>query len=181
MDQLTDYPCVANGDVSSYFSKEGILNDDSFSKITVNLTGNIFETAKSIRPDWIGTNKLNKEEIVKCSGYTLFCDDDSPIVLLDERFFNDSFSKNFIWIEVLIHEITHVCDFIRNKGIMGHDSFLLNKCIYFSASNIQRISDFFLFLHGWNKKRYLNKIRISKVLAVPDKVTGSLECFDIQL
>lgn len=123
MEQLTDYPCVVNGVVSSYFSKEGIPDDDSFSKITVNLTGNIFETVKSIRPDWIGTNKLNKEEIDKCSGYTLFCEDDSPIVLLDKRFFKDSVSKDFTWIEVLIHEITHVCDFIRNKGIMGHDSF----------------------------------------------------------
>lgn len=44
-------------------------------------------------------------------------------MLLDKRFFKDSVSKDFTWIEVLIHEITHVCDFIRNKGIMGHDSF----------------------------------------------------------
>lgn len=115
MEQLTDYPCVVNGVVSSYFSKEGIPDDDSFSKITVNLTGNIFETVKSIRPDWIGTNKLNKEEIDKCSGYTLFCEDDSPIVLLDKRFFKDSVSKDFTWIEVLIHEITHVCDLLKIK------------------------------------------------------------------
>jgi len=123
LDQLTDYLSMINVVLNSYLSKESIPNDSSFPEIAVNLTENIFVTIKSIRPDWIGTNKLNKEEIDKCNGYTLFTDDGSPIVLIDESFFKDSVTKNFNWIEVLIHEITHVCDFIRNRGIMGHNSF----------------------------------------------------------
>ena len=95
MDQLTDYLSMINVVLNSYLSKESIPNDSSFPEIAVNLTENIFVTIKSIRPDWIGTNKLNKEEIDKCNGYTLFTDDGSPIVLIDESFFKDSVTKNF--------------------------------------------------------------------------------------
>lgn len=66
----------------------------------IRIVKNIWDKIESLRPDLV--EKLNKNEVDKCTGYTLFSDNQVGIVLIDETYFFDSINKNFFWVEVLI-------------------------------------------------------------------------------
>lgn len=112
-----------SGVLSQYLETENIPSDSYISQIKVKIVGNLFDEIRCLRPDLGERYGQIKEEIEKCSGYTLPIEGDSLAILLDETFFANSAQKNLMWIEVLLHEITHAFDFINNKGIMGHNSF----------------------------------------------------------
>lgn len=114
---------LIRGILSQYLEGEDIPNDSFISKIRIDIVGNIFDEIKRLRPDLGEKYKQSKEEIETCSGYTLPIGGDVFSILIDETYLVNSVKKNFIWIEVLLHEITHAFDFIRNIGIMGHNSY----------------------------------------------------------
>ena len=109
--------------LSQYLENEGISGDEFISKIRIELVDSIFGAIERLRPDMAEKYRQQKEEIEKCSGYTLPIKNETMAVLIDKAFFDDSTQKNFMWVEVLLHEITHAADFMNNKGIMGHNTF----------------------------------------------------------
>lgn len=88
----------------------------------------IWAEIENLCPDMV--QKLNKNEIDKCDGYTLFPNNETGLVLIDKTFLSNSTEKNYCWIEVLIHEITHYRDYKSNLGIFGHDTYdsMLSCC-----------------------------------------------------
>lgn len=114
--------------LGKYCGDENISNIEELPEIK--LVENIFREIEKVRPDM--AKVLDKDEIEKCSGYTLFLDNGTEIILVDKSFFNRSIIKNLIWVEVLLHEITHVQDYKNNRGIYGHDSYdSMIKCLPF--------------------------------------------------
>lgn len=87
----------------------------------IRIVESIWSEIENLRPDM--AEKLNKNEIDKCSGYTLPLDNETVLVLIDKTFLSNSTQKNFCWVEVLIHEITHYRDLKNNLGIFGHKTY----------------------------------------------------------
>lgn len=95
----------------------------------IRIVESIWIEIENSRPDI--ANKLDKDEIEGLSGYCLFLDDETGVILIDKTFFFDSIGKNnLIWVEVLIHEITHYRDYKNNLGIFGHETYdsMLSCC-----------------------------------------------------
>ena len=70
--------------------------------------------------------------VLEIDGYLLFLDDETAVILINEAFLFDSIRKNFCWVEVLIHEITHYRDYKNNLGIFGHNTYdsMLSCCSF---------------------------------------------------
>lgn len=114
--------------LGKYCRDEKISNIEEIPEIKI--VENMYKEIKEVRPDM--AKKLDKDEIKKCSGYTLFLNNSTEIILVNKSFLNSSIIKNYIWVEVLIHELTHVQDYKSNQGIYGHDSYdSMMKCLPF--------------------------------------------------
>lgn len=87
----------------------------------IRIVESIWTEIENFRPDM--AEKLNKDEIDKCSGYTLPLDNETVSVLIDKTFLSNSTQKNFCWIEVLIHEITHCRDLNASLGLFNHSTY----------------------------------------------------------
>ena len=92
---------------------------------TNDIAGKILE----INPNLKYNPLFNIEQYQNLSGNVQFLDDNSIAILFDEEFLSESMQKNFCWIEVIIHEATHACDYYSNLGIMGCDTLIsMQKC-----------------------------------------------------
>lgn len=101
--------------ISKYITTNKI-EKDIVSKIKVNFVESIFDNIATIRPELI-QNGMNINNIKKCNGYTLFLTDNTVLILIDRASYTES--KNFVWIEILIHEYTHAIDYL--KGFVLYD------------------------------------------------------------
>ena len=54
-----------------------------------------------------------------------------------------------------------------------------NQVINFGAFPVEKVSNFLLFIQGWNTKWNLDKITVSQILAISNIVTGSLQSCNI--
>lgn len=106
-------------------------NKDELSGIRgIRIVESIWSEIENLRPDI--AKKHGRDRIEKCTGYILFLDDETAVILIDEAFLVDSIRKNFRWVEVLIHEITHYRDYKSNLGIFGHNTYdsMLSCCSF---------------------------------------------------
>lgn len=118
MELIEDY---LGGILEKYCADENCDKEELSGIRAIRIVESIWSEIESLRPDI--ANNLERDEIEKCAGYTLFLDDETAVILIDKAFFFNSTKKNFLWIEVLIHEITHCRDFISNLGIFGNRTF----------------------------------------------------------
>lgn len=125
MELIEDYLC---GILEKYCADENCDKEELSGIRAIRIVESIWSEIKSLRPDI--ANNLEKDEIEKCAGHTLFLDDETAVILIEKAFFFDSTKKNFFWIEVLIHEITHYRDYKSNLGIFGHNTYdsMLSCC-----------------------------------------------------
>lgn len=115
MELFDEFLC---GTLKKYCANENCIKEEL---PEIRIVESIWDEIEKARPDM--ADKLNKDEIDKRSGYTLPLDNETLSVLIDKTYFFDSISKNFFWVEVLIHEITHCRDYKNNLGIFGHDTY----------------------------------------------------------
>lgn len=104
--------------INKYCSDEDIAQEEL---PQIKIVNSIWEEIETVRPDM--AKRLDKNAISKIAGYMLFFDNATGIVLIDATSFFNSISKNFFWVEVLVHEITHFRDYKSNLGIYGHDTY----------------------------------------------------------
>ncbi|MBQ7950478.1 MAG: hypothetical protein IJ278_01990 [Clostridia bacterium] len=117
--QITDESSsnTFNKIIELFFEKEKVginfpLND-------IILTDNIFQKVKELQPTLFTEEHFNKNQLLECTGYTLLFKNNTATVLIK----NDDFTKNFLWIETLVHELTHVKDFNDYLPIIKENNF----------------------------------------------------------
>lgn len=127
MELSEDYFCRV---LEKYCADENCDKEELSGISGIRIVESIWSEIENLRPDI--ANNLGRDEIEKCAGYTLFLDNEVAVILVDEAFFFDSTRKNFCWVEVLIHEITHFRDYKSNLGIFGHNTYesMLSCCSF---------------------------------------------------
>lgn len=125
MELIEDYLCRI---LEKYCADENCDKEELSGIRAIRIVESIWSEIEKLRPDI--ANKLGRDEIEKCAGHTLFLEDETVVILIDKAFCFDSTRKNFLWIEVLIHEITHYRDYKSNLGIFGHNTYdsMLSCC-----------------------------------------------------
>ena len=127
LELIEDYLC---GILEKYCEDENCDKEELSGIRAIGIVESIWSEIENLRPDI--ANKLGRDEIEKCAGYTLFLDNETAVILIDKVFYFDSIRKNFCWIEVLIHEITHYRDFKSHLGIFGNNTYdSMLKCYPF--------------------------------------------------
>lgn len=127
MELIENYIC---GILDKYCADENCDKEELSGIRDIRIVESIWSEIENLRPDI--TKKQGRDEIEKCAGYLLFLDDETAVLLIDETFLVDSMRKNFFWVEVLIHEITHYRDYKNNLGIFGHNTYddMLSCCSF---------------------------------------------------
>lgn len=87
----------------------------------LNITNDLSEEYKKIRPDLIEANKINIHEINDNNGITIPPKSNGDFtILLSQKYLAEEIKNNFLnWIGTIAHEITHVYDFNKFKAISG--------------------------------------------------------------
>lgn len=94
----------------------------------ITFTKNILKSVQEKQPDLLEHSGFNKDQLIFSSGYTLLFPDNTAEILILE----DNITKNYFWIETLIHEITHVRDFQDYLPVVRRQTFCeLQECIPF--------------------------------------------------
>ena len=102
MESIENFLC---GILDKYCADENCDKEELSGIRDIRIVKSIWSEFENLRPDI--AKKQGRDEIEKCDGYLLFLDDETAVILINEAFLFDSIRKNFCWVEVLIHEITH--------------------------------------------------------------------------
>lgn len=85
----------------------------------ISFENDVVQAVLTLQPELADNTSLDKRELSNCSGYTcLFPDNTATIVISTENI-----GKNMLWMETLIHEITHVKDYKEYLHIVGAENF----------------------------------------------------------
>ena len=127
LESIENYLC---GILDKYCADENCDKEGLSGIRDIRIVKSIWSEIENLRPDI--AKKQGRDEIEQCAGYLLFLDDETAVILINEAFLFDSIRKNFCWVEVLIHEITHYRDYKNNLGIFGHNTYdsMLSCCSF---------------------------------------------------
>lgn len=102
--------------VQKYCAEEGL---DRLPIENVIFTDNIADEIKRINPKIVNEHGFDESRYHGLTGNVQCFEDNTAIILFDKLYFEENYAKNYLFIETLYHEITHVADYYSNIGIMG--------------------------------------------------------------
>lgn len=102
--------------------------------ITVRFTGSVANTIKEINPEYASQIDIDSSMVQNMCANVQYLLDNSIVVLFDENYITESSQKNFFWVETVVHEFTHVCDYCHYAKMTGTQqisSLNRNKGLYY--------------------------------------------------
>ena len=118
---------MANGFYNLYLNKENIKNPLPIKNIR--FVDDLPSEVLKAQPEIKKVNGFDAKTLQNYSGYTLLYPDNTAEILIDLDY---AMQNNFLWCGTLIHEITHVVDYVDYIGILNYGSFNeMLHCLHF--------------------------------------------------